>query len=106
MASKRDSVAQIRHLHFYDLRREAGSRWMESGVTLATIEKWLGHANISQTSRYLATTTLGEHEAMRRFEERSGRLIPVDTEGVTPPLSATSDNVDALDSPRENTTRH
>jgi hypothetical protein len=35
------------------------------------------HANISQTSRYLATTTPGEDEAMRRFEERSW---PIDTD--------------------------
>ena len=93
--------AHIADLHFHDLRREAGSRWMEAGVPLATIQKWLGHANISQTSRYLATTTPGEHEAMRRFEERIGRVItestsltaggsdrltPLDTEGATPPV--------------------
>ena len=63
--------AKIDDLHFHDLRREAGSRWMEGGVPLATIQRWLGHTNISQTSVYLATTTGSEHEAMRRFEERS-----------------------------------
>ena len=31
-------------------------------------------------------------EAMRRFEERIGRLIPIDTEGVTPPQSAHDDH--------------
>jgi integrase len=77
--------ARIDDLHFHDLRREAGSRWMEAGVPLATIQKWLGHTNIAQTSTYLATTTVGEHDAMRRFEERIGRLTPIDTEGATPP---------------------
>lgn len=77
--------AAITDLRFHDLRREAGSRWMEAGVPLATIQKWLGHANISQTSKYLATTTAGEHEAMRRFEERIGRLTRIDTEGATGP---------------------
>jgi integrase len=76
--------ANIHGLHFHDLRREAGSRWMEAGVPLATIQKWLGHTNIAQTSTYLSTTTAGEHEAMQRFEERIGRLIPLDTGGATP----------------------
>lgn len=77
--------AKITDLHFHDLRREAGSRWMEAGVPLATIQRWLGHTNIAQTSTYLATTTAGEHDAMRRFEERIGRLTPLDTKGATPP---------------------
>lgn len=75
--------ANLHDLHFHDLRREAGSRWMDAGVPLSTIQRWLGHVNISQTSTYLATTTVGEHEAMRRFEERLGRLIRIDTEGET-----------------------
>ena len=57
-------------LHFHDLRREAGSRWMDAGVPLATIQRWLGHDNISQTSTYLACTTTGDHEAMCVFEQR------------------------------------
>jgi integrase len=88
--------ARLVDLHFHDLRREAGSRWMEAGVPLATIQRWLGHTNIAQTSTYLATTMAGEHEAMRRFEERIGRLIPVDTEGGTathqPTSSVTTSN--------------
>jgi hypothetical protein len=93
-------------LHFHDLRREAGSRWMEAGVPLATIQKWLGHTNIAQTSTYLSTTTAGEHEAMRRFEERIGRLIPIDTESVTPPPSANLDHKDTRDSIQQNTIKH
>jgi integrase len=80
--------AAVSDLHFHDLRREAGSRWMEAGVPLATIQRWLGHANIAQTSTYLATTTVGEHDAMRRFEERIGRLTPIDTKGATPPKTS------------------
>lgn len=82
------------NLRFYDLRCEAGSRWMEAGVPLATIQEWLDHGNISRTSKYLATTTPGEHEAMRRFDERNGRLIPIDTAGVTPPQSVNSRSAD------------
>lgn len=71
--------AQIDDLHFHDLRREAGSRWMEGGVPLFTIQRWLGHANIAQTSTYLATTAQAEHDAMRRFE--ASRLTGADAFG-------------------------
>lgn len=59
-------------LHFHDLRREAGSRWMDAGVPLHQIQHWLGHTNISQTSTYLAATTLGAEEAMARFDQARG----------------------------------
>jgi integrase len=79
--------AGIVNLHIHDLRREAGSRWMDAGVPLATIQKWLGHANISQTSTYLATTSAGEHEAMRRFEavQAAQRQRPVASPGIGGP---------------------
>jgi hypothetical protein len=60
--------AGISDLHFHDLRREAGSRWLEGGVSLQVVRDWLGHTNVSQTSTYLATTPAGEYDAMRRFE--------------------------------------
>ena len=65
--------AGIRDLQFRDLRREAGSRWVEGGVPLQTVRDWLGHTNISQTSTYLESTLQGQHDAMRRFEERRVR---------------------------------
>lgn len=65
-----ESRAQLRaiDLHFHDLRREAGSRWQDAGVPLQTIRDWLGHANISQTSTYLASTRQGSQDAMRQYE--------------------------------------
>jgi integrase len=33
--------AKITDLHFHDLRREAGSKWMDAGIPLATIQRWL-----------------------------------------------------------------
>lgn len=66
--------AKIVGLHFHDLRREAGSRWMDAGVPLAMIQRWLGHHNISQTSTYLAATGGGDADAMAAFERASGRL--------------------------------
>jgi integrase len=57
-------------LHFHDLRREAGSRWLDHGVPLHRIQKWLGHANISQTSTYLMAESADDDDAMKRFEAR------------------------------------
>lgn len=72
------SRAKITDLHFHDLRREAGSRWMDAGIPLATIQRWLGHANISQTSTYLGASLGGDETDMRAFERRIGRLTDVD----------------------------
>jgi integrase len=70
------------NLHFHDLRREAGSRWLEGGVPLHTIQRWLGHTNISQTSTYLSVTDSGSHEAMAKFDQARG-LAPVPAATVT-----------------------
>ena len=79
-------------LHFHDLRREAGSRWMDAGVPLATIQRWLGHSNIAQTSTYLAGTQASEHDAMARFEEQQAAVqrcaTEVETGGRKRPASA------------------
>jgi integrase len=75
-ATSRDALRTI-GLHFHDLRREAGSRWMDAGVPIAAIQKWLGHANVSQTSTYLAGTTASEQDAMRAFEATGKSLAKV-----------------------------
>lgn len=67
-------------LHFHDLRREAGSRWLEGGVPLHTVRDWLGHVSIAQTSTYLANTARTQHDAMRRFDEQRGALQPFATD--------------------------
>jgi len=66
--------AGIDGLHFHDLRREAGSRWMDAGVPLATIQRWLGHHNISQTSTYLSASLGNDADDMEAFEQRVGRV--------------------------------
>jgi integrase len=70
--------ARIENLHFHDLRREAGSRWMDAGVALADIQRWLGHANVSQTSTYLGTSIGNDEAAMQAYETRVGRLTHLD----------------------------
>jgi integrase len=93
-------------LHFHDLRREAGSRWMDAGVPLATIQRWLGHANISQTSKYLGASLGADDRDMRAYEERIGRVTspltyvdkfsgsngPQGTRTDQPPLEKTQEN--------------
>jgi integrase len=61
--------AKITGLRFHDLRREFGSRLIETpGVHPAIVRDWLGHASITTTSRYLATSAAGLLDAARRFE--------------------------------------
>jgi integrase len=60
----------VKGLIFHDLRREFGSRLLETpGVADHDVRDWLGHANITTTSRYLATTGIRRQLRLRRFEE-------------------------------------
>ena len=60
--------AGIVDLHFHDLRREFGSRLLESGAADHDVQKFLGHANITTTSRYLSSTPLRLERAMAALE--------------------------------------
>jgi integrase len=53
---------------------------MDAGVSLAEIQRWLGHVNISQTSTYLGASIGNDDAAMRAYEERIGRLGKAQTE--------------------------
>ena len=50
---------------------------MDAGVPLATIQRWLGHANISQTSTYLGPSLGADEQDMQAFEAGMGRVPPV-----------------------------
>ena len=50
--------AGIEDLQVLDLRREFGSRLRESGASDHDVRDFLGHANSTTTSRYLASTPL------------------------------------------------
>jgi integrase len=60
--------ANITDLHFHDLRREFASRLLESGASDHEVRDWLGHANITTTSRYLATTRVRLQRTLVAFE--------------------------------------
>jgi hypothetical protein len=58
------------NLHMHDLRREAGSRLLERGADLHTVQQFLDHANISTSSRYLKPSKLALHTTIRRIDEQ------------------------------------
>jgi integrase len=62
--------AGIVGLNFHDLRRECGSRWLEGGVGLLTVSALLGHAQVTTTNTYLASSPAIAEEELRAFEER------------------------------------
>ena len=63
--------AGIVGLHLHDLRREFASQLQEApGVSPHEVATWLGHSNISTTSRYLSTTTAGHlHHTLKKLEK-------------------------------------
>jgi integrase len=65
-------------LRFHDLRREFASRLREApGISDHEVRDWLGHANITTTSRYLATTRTTLQQARKKFEQHRSRCKPV-----------------------------
>jgi integrase len=76
-------------LNFHDLRREAGSRFLEYGMAPHYVQAFLDHANLSTTSRYLNITAPGMHAALKRVEQERGiRCNPVAI-GADPTETAT-----------------
>lgn len=55
--SKWSINGDARSLH--DLRHTSACLWLASGVSLGTVRAWMGHANITMTSRYLMH--VGDH---------------------------------------------
>ena len=66
--------AAIMDLHFHDLRREFACRLLESRAELHDVRDFLGHANITTTSRYLRSTTLRLERALTLLEQHEQRL--------------------------------
>ena len=63
----REQLAKL-NLHMHDLRREAGSRLLERGADLHTVQLFLDHANISTSSRYLKPSKLALHATIQRID--------------------------------------
>jgi integrase len=71
-------------LHFHDLRREFACRLLESRAELHDVRDFLGHTNLTTTSRYLRSTAMRLERALRLLEESqaaSERTPPMVREG-------------------------
>jgi integrase len=62
-------AAGLRGFQLRDLRHEAASRFEEAGVLTTDVSKFLGHRNLSTTTRYLNTTSRRLRLALMRVEE-------------------------------------
>lgn len=98
--------AKITGLHFHDLRREAASRWLDAGVSLGTIQRWLGHANVAQTSTYLGASLGNDAEDMRAYEQAAGRLPQVAVNAGSNVSGPTSTDIDAVEKTNESAVVH
>ena len=79
------AVYQAVDLRFHDLRHEAGSRWLEAGMSIHHVKALLGHASLSTTDIYLNATRVGLHEAMQRVDaKRTTGHPPAYADGRTP----------------------
>jgi integrase len=56
------------NLHFHDLRRQFACMLLESSADLHDVRDFLGHANITTTSRYLASSPVRLARALARLE--------------------------------------
>ncbi|HET9566873.1 MAG TPA: tyrosine-type recombinase/integrase [Vicinamibacterales bacterium] len=59
-------------LHVHDLRREFASRLLESSADLHDVQMFLGHADITTTSRYLQSTPTRLARALEKLEAADG----------------------------------
>ena len=59
-------------LHVHDLRREFACSLLESGAALHDVQAFLGHANITTTSRYLQSAPVRLEQALSRMEAVAG----------------------------------
>ena len=66
--------AGITDLHFHDLRREFASCLLKAGAAQHDVRDWLGHANITTTSRYLKSTPVRLQKVRALFEKRKEKV--------------------------------
>lgn len=66
-ADSREALQRI-DLHLHDLRREFACELLEAGAALHDVQAFLGHGNITTTSRYLATAPVRLEQALARLE--------------------------------------
>ena len=78
-----------------DLRHEAASRFEEAGVLTTDVSKFLGHQNLSTTTRYLNTTSRRLRLALLRVEQARTRSASL-ANSCKEPAESSSPADDAL----------
>jgi hypothetical protein len=81
------------------LRREFACRLLESRAELHDVRDFLGHANITTTSRYLRSTPLRLERALSLLEAAEARLFPHDSQHSPdqPHAAGSSESEEPLD---------
>lgn len=81
---------------FHTLRHTFASYWLQKGVPIYTVSKWLGHSSIKMTESVYGHLSRSHHkEEMQRFSGIGS--LPVDTPIIPFPESASkSDGVDGI----------
>ena len=62
------------------LRREFACRLLESSADLHDVRDFLGHANITTTSRYLRSSPVRLAEALERMERSAETIVDTDAQ--------------------------
>jgi integrase len=75
-------AASIQGVNFHDLRRTAASTMRASGAPDHVVRDWLGHADISTTSRYLKASRTEIRKYTKNFERRRAASLAKPTTTV------------------------
>lgn len=73
---------------FHTLRHTFASKWLQRGVPIYTVSKWLGHSSVKMTESVYGHLSQNHHiETMRRYEAESRRHF-VDSQVIPFPENA------------------
>lgn len=59
--------AGLRYFPLYAFRHTFATRNIQEGTPISTLQKWLGHASITMTQKYVHVTPEHEHTAMAKY---------------------------------------
>ena len=60
VSCKTDPVCE--HWYLHRLRKTTATRWMNAGINVRKIQKWLGHKSLETTEIYLGAGTVDANE--------------------------------------------
>ena len=66
VAQRIGPVLAAKRVHPHVLRHTAASHFLQAGVDLVTIGRWLGHASVSSTSIYAEVDLESKRQAVRK----------------------------------------